>query len=301
MSDASSVTRSAPLAVAGRRSIALALGGGGARGLAHILVLEAFDELGLRPSCIAGTSIGALFGAAYASGLSVPHIRALAEETLASRFDVVRQLIAARSDPVGKLLRLVPLRTALLDSEAVLEMVFPKGVKPRFEDLDIPLQVVATDLLSQSQIVMGSGDLHSAVAASIAIPILFQPVRREGRLLLDGGLSNPLPYDLVAGRADLTVAIDVGGAAREARIGASPSIIEISVHSIQIIQKSITRERMKYVQPDVYLDVELDEYGALDFLKIKEILAAAEPMKAQLKRQLERLVAAETVALPALR
>ena len=80
-----------------RPSIALALGGGGARGLAHILMLEVFDELGLRPQIIAGTSIGAVFGAAYASGMSARLIRAHTEETLSQRFDVVRQLLSARS------------------------------------------------------------------------------------------------------------------------------------------------------------------------------------------------------------
>jgi len=278
-------------------TIALALGGGGARGLAHILVLEAFEELGIKPTRIAGTSIGALYGAAYASGLAAAHIRALTEETLSSRFEVIRQLIAARSDPVRKLLRVLPLRSALLDPEAVLDLVLPKGVKAQFEDLAIPLQVVATDLVSQTAFVMDHGDLRSAVAASIAIPILFQPVRREGRVLLDGGLVNPLPYDLIAGTADVTIAIDVGGASREARLASTPSILEISVHSIQIIQKSITRERMRHVQPDIYIDVDLDQFGALDFLKVKDILAAAQPMKEQLKRQLGRVLDAETIAL----
>ena len=83
-----------------RPTIALALGGGGARGLAHILMLEVFDELGLKPKIIAGTSIGALFGAAYASGLSARLIRAHAEEVLSQRFDLARHLLAARAEPV---------------------------------------------------------------------------------------------------------------------------------------------------------------------------------------------------------
>src|SRR6476661_11298712 len=82
-----------------RPSIALALGGGGARGLAHILMLEVFDELGLKPQVIAGTSIGAVFGAAYASGLSARLIRAHTEETLSQRFGLTRYLLSARSEP----------------------------------------------------------------------------------------------------------------------------------------------------------------------------------------------------------
>src|SRR5919109_5581844 len=79
-------------------AIGLALGGGGARGIAHILMLEAFDELGIKPKVIAGTSIGALYGAAYASGISAAEVRARTEETLGRRFDLVRQLFAARSE-----------------------------------------------------------------------------------------------------------------------------------------------------------------------------------------------------------
>src|SRR5437867_8488131 len=86
-----------PTLPAARPTIALALGGGGARGLAHILMLEVFDELGLRPKVIAGTSIGAVFGAAYASGLSAKLIRAHTEEVLSQRFDTIRQLLSARS------------------------------------------------------------------------------------------------------------------------------------------------------------------------------------------------------------
>ncbi len=275
----------------------MALGGGGARGLAHILVLEAFDELGIKPVRIAGTSIGALDGAAYASGLSAKHIRALTEETLSSRFDIFRKLIAARSDPVGKLLRLVPLRSSLLDPEAVLQMVFPKGVKATFEELQIPLQVVATDIKSQLPFVMDSGVLNTAVAASIAIPVLFQPVRRDGRMMLDGGLSNPLPYDLITGTTETTVAIDVSGAAGEGEMGEKPSILEVSVQSVQILQKSITRERLRYIKPDIYVDVDLDDYTALDFLKVKEILAAAAPLKDQLKRQMHRIIESEVIAI----
>src|SRR5436190_18669475 len=108
-----------------RPTIALALGGGGARGLAHILMLEAFDELGLKPKVIAGTSIGAVFGAAYASGLSASLIRAHAEEALGRRFDFFRQLLLARSEPVLKFLNFLPIRSSVLSPAALLELVLP--------------------------------------------------------------------------------------------------------------------------------------------------------------------------------
>lgn len=278
-----------------RPSIALALGSGGARGLAHILVLEVFDELGLTPKVIAGTSIGALFGAAYAAGLPAKLIRAFAEETLGRRIDLARQLFAARSRPVQKFLRILPLRSALIDAEALLEAVYPSQVPRRFEDLKIPLKVVATDLGLREASVLSSGELRPAVAASIAIPVLFSPVVVDGRTLLDGGLVNPLPYDLIADEADFTVAIDVSGAAAEADIGPNPSATDVLISSIQILEKSLTREKLKTRAPDIYIDVNLDKFHALQFHKMRALLEAAEPVKAQLKRQLSRLIESETL------
>src|ERR1700704_3287320 len=104
----------APAARSGTPSIALALGGGGARGLAHIPVLEAFDELGLRPKIIAGTSIGAIFAAAYASGLTGKQIRAHTQEVLRNRLDLVRDLYAARVRSTRRIWTMFPSSSALL-------------------------------------------------------------------------------------------------------------------------------------------------------------------------------------------
>jgi NTE family protein len=279
-------------------TIALALGGGGARGLAHILVLEVFDELGIKPKVIAGTSIGALFGAAYASGMSAKHIRALTEETLAGRFDIVRQLFSARSDPVQKFLNLFPLRTSLLKSEALLDMIFPTQVATDFKSLTIPLRLVATDLGSRSAVVMTEGPLRPAVAASIAIPVIFQPVILGGRTLVDGGLVNPLPFDLVTRDADISVAIDVSGTAGEFNLGERPSALVVAAQSLQILEKSITREKLQHTRPDIYIDVEVDMFHALEFHRSREILAAAAPIKDRLKRQLSRVLGAETLPEP---
>src|SRR5262245_65110061 len=115
-----------PAAVAADRpTIALALGGGGARGLAHILMLEVFDELGIRPRLIAGTSIGAIFGAAYASGLSARLIRAHTEEVLSQRLVFAQALLAARSEPVLKFLNFLPVRSSLLNPAVLLDQLLP--------------------------------------------------------------------------------------------------------------------------------------------------------------------------------
>jgi NTE family protein len=272
-------------------TVGLALGGGGARGIAHILMLEVFDELGIKPSVIAGTSIGALYGAAYASGLSAKQIRAYTDETLGRRFDLARQLFAARSEPVNRLLRFVPVRNSLLNPAALLDLIYPGHVAKDFADLVIPLKIVATDLASHEARVLTSGPLRSAVAASVAIPVLFSAVMLSERMLVDGGLVNPLPYDLIESEADISVAIDVTGATGEAEFSPRPTPVEVLVQSIQILQKSITKERLRYKRPDIYIEVDVDRFGALEFHRPQEILAAAEPAKEMLKRELSGLLA----------
>jgi len=276
-------------------TIGLALGGGGARGLAHILILEAFDELGIRPAFITGTSIGAVYGAAYAAGLSAALIRAHTEEILGQRLDLARNLIAARSDPVQKLFRLFSLRSSLLKPEALLEHILPSRVPRRFEDLRIPLAVVATDFYAQDSVVFSEGDLRQAIAASIALPVIFQPVIINNRAHMDGGLVDPLPYDLAAGRADITVAIDVSGAPRSDPREMGPGAVEAIVTCSQILQRSLVREKLKRTQPDVYIDVNVDAFHVLEFRRFREILAAAAPAKDLLKRKLSLLMASQTV------
>jgi NTE family protein len=285
-----------------RPSIALALGGGGARGLAHILMLEVFDELGLRPKIIAGTSIGAIFGAAYASGMSARLIRAHTEELLASRrFDVARLLISARAEPIFKILNFLPMRSALLAPGLLLDFILPSKFPADFADLQIPLKVVATDFYAQEQVIIDSGPLRAAVAASMALPALFAPVMRTGgQVLMDGGLVNPLPFDILHGAADIVVAIDVSGASMGPGKRPQPTAFEALVASSQILQRSIVREKLKVRQPDIYVDVEVDAFNVMDFYKYPKIMAAAEVAKAHLRRQLQRVLASQTVeTLPA--
>jgi NTE family protein len=281
-------------------TIALALGGGGARGLAHILMLEVFDELGIRPKVIAGTSIGALFGAAYASGLSARLIRAHVEEALSQRFDIARQLLSARAEPVLKILNFLPVRSALLKPEALLEFMLPASVARDFAQLQIPLKVVATDYYGQEQTILTEGGLRTAVAASIALPALFTPVTVNGRMLMDGGLTNPLPFDILHGEGNITVAIDVSGAPVMPGKRPHPSAFAMLMASSQIMQRTIVRQKLKVQQPDIYIDVEVDAYYVLDFHRFKQIMADAAPAKEQLRRQLERVLTTETLeTLPA--
>ncbi len=184
--------------------VALVLGAGGARGLSQIPVLEALDELGLRPAVISGCSIGAIIGAAYAAGLSGAALR---EHVLASFRDrprVVAKLLDAR---VGKLADLVRGlgNPVLIDGERLLDLFWPEAVPDRFEELAIPFSATAADYHRHVEVTLSEGPLTPAVAASLAIPGLVRPVALAGHVLIDGGAINPLPYErlLAPGRTVL--------------------------------------------------------------------------------------------------
>lgn len=276
-----------------RPSIGLALGGGGARGLAHIVMLEAFDELGIKPKVIAGTSIGAIMGAAYASGMSGADIRAHTKYILSQRFAVMRDFFAAR--PFQKFRELFPGTSALLDPSAVLDVVMPKQTKADFESLEIPLKIVASDYYDQDQQIFTTGPLGVAVAASMALPAIFQPVLVDGRAMVDGGLTNPLPYDLLEGEADIIVAIDVSGTPVPDPRRPYPSAMEALFASAFLFERTIVREKLKSAQPDILIPSGTQRFQLLDILKVDEILAAAEPAKERLKAQLRRVLSVETL------
>ena len=152
----------------GKPTVALALGGGGARGLAHIGILEALDELGVVPKVIAGTSIGAIFGSAYASGMSGAEIRGHTIDVLTRRFDLVRDVFSARALSARSALNLFSGRGSLLEAEALLDIVLPKNGAETFEDLNIPLHVVTSDYYALESKVLTGGALKPAGAASMA-------------------------------------------------------------------------------------------------------------------------------------
>ncbi|MEQ1577045.1 MAG: patatin-like phospholipase family protein [Hyphomicrobium sp.] len=284
-----------PTAALSGPTIGLALGGGGARGLAHIAMLEAFDELGLKPSVIAGTSIGAIFGAAYASGLSAKEIRAHAEEVLTVRFDLVRELFAARARGLPSVRRFFNAPAALLAPDTLLDIILPSRVVRDFSQLTIPLKITATDFYGLETLVLSAGSVRQAVSASMCLPAIFEPVILGDRVLLDGGLTNPLPYDLVMNDAGITVAIDVSGAPVPRAHRSHPSVTEALMGSAFIFERSIIREKLKTSQPDIYIDAGTSHFQIFDVFKIKEILAAAAPAKERLKVQLGRVLDSQTL------
>src|SRR5262249_28590568 len=175
------------------KSFALALGGGGARGLAHIAVLEALDEMGKRPAAIAGTSIGAMIGAAYAAGLSGKAIRRFVLTLAHDRAEVFRRLIATRAGTFANLFNLGFGSATLVDAEKFCAQFLPDEVPDDFADLEIPLIIIASDLYRRQQAMFSSGALKPALAASIALPAVMRPVVLADRILIDGRATHPLP------------------------------------------------------------------------------------------------------------
>ncbi len=278
-------------------SIGLALGGGGARGLAHVVMLEAFDELGLRPKVIAGTSIGAVIGAAYASGMSAREIRAQMQEVLSARFELARDLFAARARTLPRVSRIFAPFNALLSPEALLDNIYPTRVARDFAELQIPMKIVATDFYALDARVFETGPLRQAVAASMALPAIFEPILVDSRAYVDGGLVNPLPYDLVRDGTDFTIAIDVSGVPVPAPDRAHPTATESLFAASFIFERTIIREKLKTEQPDILIQAGTSHFQLLDIWKVDDILAAAVPAKEDLKIKLGRIMGAETVPI----
>jgi NTE family protein len=174
---------------------ALALSGGAARGVAHAGVLKVLEEEGLRPDLIVGTSAGALAGVFLAAGVSA-----------------ARTVMWAESLRWSSLARPALNRLGLLSNERLGDLLDRALPARSFDELLIPFACMATDLQSGEPVILGEGDLNSAVRASCAIPGLFLPVERDGRLLIDGGVMSNVPT--AATRllgAELVVAVDVNG------------------------------------------------------------------------------------------
>ena len=267
--------------------IGLALGGGGARGLAHIAILEAFDELGVKPAMIAGTSIGALVGAAYASGMRAREIRRYCEAAFSKRSALIRHLYARWRGRVWDYWR--PGLPALFKSERIFELVLPADLPKTFESLEIPFATVATDFFTQSEYVSRSGPLLPAIAASAALPALLTPVKLDGRVLIDGGFVNPLPFDLLTRHADFVIAADVSGGAIEPKED-FPRPIEALLGAQQIALRSIVNAKLKSSAPNLLVRPAVGQFRVLDFRRMDEILAASAQAKSEVLNCLSRLL-----------
>lgn len=271
------------------KTFALALGSGAARGLAHVAVFEALDEMGLRPTAIAGTSIGALLGAAFAAGLSGREIRHHVITLAHGRGELRRRFMKARAGSLTDIFSGGLSQATQMDAEKACAQFLPEAVPPDFSGLQIPLTVMATDLHSRQEVALTAGPLHPALAASIAIPGVFRPVMIGGRLLIDGGTTNPLPYDRLTGLADVVVAVDVFGVPAAERID-PPGLWESLYLTILIMGGAILAAKLNHAPPDLLIRPNVTVFRGMDFAQASSIIRAAEAAKAELKGKLAALL-----------
>jgi NTE family protein len=271
------------------KRVGVALGGGGAKGLAHIGMLEVLDELNIRPHRIAGTSIGAVIGALYASGMSGQDIRKLVNDLTVNREESWFE--ALFSQDIMRWLEFIEIRLGnggLIDSSAFINYLQSVTTCETFSDLEIPLQVVATDFWSRDQVVFDKGQLWPAIQASIAVPGLFNPIHHGKHVLVDGGLVNPVPYDLLMDDCDLVIAIDVLGE-QTPDTDDGPSYFETTFNSFQIMQSSIMREKRLRLPPDIYIQPDIQDIRVLEFYKFEIIDQQSLSARKHLRRKLEQL------------
>jgi len=232
--------------------LGLALSGGGARGLAHIGVLRALEDAGIQPDYLTGTSMGGVIAAGYAAGLSPADM-----EQIALEFGTVRKLWGL-ADPT------LP-RRGLFQGERLLAFFEQHLQGCTFVDLRVPLTLVAVDLNSGKEIHLREGSVAEAVRATVSIPGLLAPVERNGQRLVDGGLLNNLPVDVVRQMgADVTLAVDVssynGGTSfwqelgqRRLLSGTVGELIAVLGDSLDLVIRQNSESRWRQAPPDYWL------------------------------------------------
>jgi NTE family protein len=246
--------------------------------------------MGIRPVAIAGSSIGAIIGAGMAAGMSGRDIHDYARSVLGSARNVAGRMWRASGGTLTDMMR-GGLQLGQFDIERILGTFLPEAIPQYFEDLRIPLKVTATDYFGHELVVFSEGELHSALAASAAIPAIFRPVERDGRVLLDGGIYNPVPFDLLHGMAEIVIAVDVvGGPVANGR--RRPNAIDLMLGATQLMMQSITAAKLVQTQPDVMLRPPVSRFRALDFLRIDAVMAETASIKDELKRAVESAVEA---------
>jgi NTE family protein len=291
--------------------VGLVLGGGGARGWAHIGVLRAMAERKIQIHAYAGTSIGSLVGGFAAAG-KLPALEAvLADMDLKG----IIQLFAEKKLP----------RSGLVDGRHIVELIREQLGNLKIEQLPVPYAAVATDAETGSPVVLNRGDLVTAIRASISIPGMFTPVLRNGRYLVDGGLVNPLPVDLLKNHGlDAIIAVNLHGDGmkpfvREGKqskkgkgkktsthelstpektlqwfeqqkdklgvtvrstmqrwlsITDGPNIFQVMTNTVDIVSSHLTTLQLRDVPPDLLIEPRVGSIGHLEFNRIDEGIAA---------------------------
>ena len=268
------------------KDVALVLSSGGARGLAHIGAIEELEAQGYRITSIAGCSMGALIGGVYAAG-KLPEFREWMK-TVDKKKMLELTDFSLSLNHIVKGTRII---------KAIMEFVPDMPI----EDLPIPYCAVATDWISGREVVLNKGSLFEAIRASISLPSFYEPVRRDGMILIDGGVVNPIPMNRVKRHeGDLLVGVDVSGHDYKAQWEKQQRQTEIQKHdkslkaklldmitpdniefnyytllsrtsSIMIRQNSILMAQL--TKPDILIDIQMSRYGGFDYDKSERLIA----------------------------
>lgn len=244
-----------------KRKIGLALGGGGSRGFAHLGVAKALRELNVPIYCVAGTSIGSIIGGVIAS-------------------DMLQRALNWACDPDWFKLPMLFLKfhlpwRSIVGSERI-EMFFKDMICAKtFDELIMPFAAVATDLYNGRTVVMTEGDVQTAIRASMAIPGVFDPVLRNGRVLVDGGLTNPVPVDvcrLMGAEKVIAVNINATSLDRVPPEFSKLNMLTIIDQTFTVVCERVARETFEKVRPECILNPPVGDVMMLDFRNAKRLI-----------------------------
>ena len=249
-----------------RKKCGLALGGGAARGIAHIGVLKVLQKEGVQIDMIAGTSAGAIVGALYAQGKDADVIANLTlnltRKRMFSFFDLT-----------------LPKKSLVQEKriESLLHALF--GGDTEFNELKIPFACIATDIITGQEVIINRGSLIQGVRASISIPVIFEPVQWEGRFLVDGGLVNPVPVSTLKKMgADFIIAVNVvpsfNSRVQKTQTPEAPNILDTLLHSIYIGTSQLAKQCL--AEADIIIEPQVQTIGASNFQKAKECILLGE-------------------------
>lgn len=268
-----------------RPTVGLVLSGGGARGAAHVGVIKVLEELQIPVDFVAGTSMGAIVGGLYASGMTAAELAQFVEtvdwsKLLTDRPPRAQRSLRRKSDDIGFLVDfdLGISKSGLIFPEGFiqgqnLEIALKRLTLPvisidDFDELPIPFRAVATDIVSGEAVVIDSGDLAAAMRASMSAPGIFKPVRRDGRILVDGGVANNLPIDVVRGMgADILVVVDVGfPLLPEEELG---SALAVTKQMLTILVNGRAQDQIaSLTSDDILISPDLGNFGSQDFQRL---------------------------------
>ncbi|HVW67730.1 MAG TPA: patatin-like phospholipase family protein [Steroidobacteraceae bacterium] len=289
-----------------RPRIGLVLSGGGARGIAHIGVLKVLEEQHIPIDAVAGTSMGAVVGGLYASGLTAREIESIMTSLNwqdAFRDRPPREDLTLRRKqedenflvkfPLGIKGGRFQLPKGLVQGQRLSQMLrrltLPVARITNFDDLPTPFRALATDLETGDAVTLSSGDLTGAMRASMSVPGVFSPVERDGHLLVDGGISENLPIDIARSMGvDLLIVVDVGSPLlKRDKLNSVPVI---SNQMIAILVQKNTRMQLEKLQPqDIVIKPLLGDTSSFDFGNVKRVIAVGERAARAMTEQLASL------------